>query len=67
MSVLIHCGNKAVMTSHLLQYLSEATEIAIWEMLGFPQIQDHSRRTGFGGEVVEIPARERVTEQRWIG
>jgi len=55
MSVLSHCRNKAVMASHLLQYLGKATEIAIGKMLGFPQIQDHSSGTGFSGKVVKIP------------
>ena len=42
------------MASHLLQYLGQAAEVAIGKMLGLPQVQDHSRRTGFGGKVVQI-------------
>lgn len=36
MSVLGVGGNKGVMASHLLQHLGQATQVAIWEMLGFP-------------------------------
>ena len=55
MSVFNRSRNKAVMASHLLQYLGQTTEVAIRKMLGLPQVQDYSRRTGFGGKVVKIP------------
>lgn len=57
MSVFSHRGNKAVMASHLLQYLGKATEVAVRKMLGLPQVQDHSSGAGFGGKVVKIPKR----------
>lgn len=59
-SVFSCCGNKAVMASHLLQYLGQAAEVAIGKMLGLPQVQDHSRRTGFGGKVVQISEWDRL-------
>lgn len=55
MSVFSRYRNKAVMASHLLQYLGQAAQVAVRKMLGLPQVQDHSRRAGFGGEVVKIP------------
>ncbi len=65
MSVFGRCRNKAVMASHLFQNLGQPTEVAIRKMLGLPQVQDHSRGTGFGGEVVKIP--EWMTNQRGMG
>lgn len=66
-SVFSRCRNKAVMAPHLLQYLSQAAKVAIRKMLGLPQVQDHSCRTGFGGKVVEIPEWMIVTKQRDMG
>lgn len=66
MSVFSHCRNKAIMASHLLQYLGQATEVAIGKMLGLPQVQDDSRRTGFCGKVVKIPEWMIVTEYRGL-
>lgn len=54
-SVFGRDGNKAVMASHLFQHLRQATEVAIGEMLGLPQVQDHACGTWFGGKVVQIP------------
>ena len=45
-------GEQAVMASHLLEDLGQAVEVPVGEMLGFPQVQDHPRRTGLGGKVV---------------
>lgn len=63
-SVFVRCRNKAVMASHLLQHLRQATEVAIRKMLGLPQVQDHSCGTWFGGKVVQIPAWKNVIKQR---
>lgn len=54
------------MAPHLLQNLGQAPEVAIGKMLGLPQVQDDSRRTGFGGKVVKIPEGMIVIEQRQI-
>lgn len=67
MSVFSHRGNKAVMASHLLQYLGKATEVAVRKMLGLPQVQDHSSGAGFGGKVVKIPKRVIMWNQREVG
>lgn len=64
MSVFSHCRNKAVMASHLLQYLGQAAEVSVGKMLGLPQVQDNSCRTWFGGKVVQIPEWNIVTKQR---
>lgn len=52
------------MASHLLQHLGEAAEVTVRKMLGLPQVQDHSRRTRFGGKVVKIPEKTVVTKER---
>lgn len=66
MSVFARGGYEAVVASHLLQHLGQATQVAVGKVLGLPQVQDHPRGTGFGGEVVQVPARgrERATRQR---
>lgn len=51
------------MASHLLQHLGQATEVAVWKVLRLPQVQDHTRGTGFGGKVVQIPKQRRATKQ----
>ena len=51
-SVVGRHGKQAVMASHLLEHLGQAVEVAVGKMLGFPQVQDHPRRTGLGGKVV---------------
>lgn len=58
-SVFPHGGNEAVVASHLLQHLGQATQVAVWKVLRLPQVQDHARGTGFGGKVVEISERPR--------
>lgn len=66
MSVFSRGGYEAVVASHLLQHLGQATQVAVGKVLGLPQVQDHPRGTGFGGEIVQVPARgrERATRQR---
>lgn len=54
-SVFAHGRNEAVVASHFLQHLGQATEVAVWKVLRLPQVQDHTRGTGFGGKVVQIP------------
>lgn len=60
-SVLPHGRNEAVVASHLLQHLGQATQVAVREVLRLPQVQDHARGAGFGGKVVQIPGRVQMS------
>lgn len=50
-----HGGDAVVMTTHLLQDGGELVEVSMWEVLSFPQVQNHSGRTRLSRKVVEIP------------
>lgn len=57
---LRHGSDAVVMTTHLLQNRGELVEVAVWEVLSFPEVQNHSGRTRLSRKVVEIPVgRER--------
>lgn len=55
LSVLASRGHQAVVASHLLQDLRQAAQVAVGEVLGLPQVQDHAGGAGLGGKVVEVP------------
>lgn len=57
--VLCHGGEVTVAAAHLLQHSGQFVQVSVREVLGLPQVQDHARRAGLGGKVVQIPGKER--------
>lgn len=62
--VLGHGGEVAVAAAHLLQHGGQFIQVSVREVLGLPQVQDHTCRTGLGGKVVQIPGGEKREETR---
>ena len=54
-SVVCCHEHKVLMATHLLQHGSQAAEVPVREVLGLPKVQNHPRRTGFSGKVIQIP------------
>lgn len=62
--VLRHEGKVTVAAAHLLQHSSQFIQVSVGEVLGLPQVQDHARRTGLGGKVVQVPGKVRRSKKK---
>lgn len=55
------------MATHLFQHSGQFVKVSIGEVLGLPQVQDHTCRTGLGGKVVQVPGeiKETMVDKRY--
>lgn len=57
-------GHQHLALAHLLQGTGQAVEVPIILLLSFPEVQDYTRGTSFGGKVIQVPVGRKG--QSWL-